>query len=54
MEVDNMALYLAGQIEKGKLDYVAVFSRESYKQFQTQVDDMLVVDGYSDLIQPIV
>ena len=49
-----MALYLASQLEKGKLDYLAVFSIPRYTEFKEDVDAMLVADGYQDLIVPIV
>lgn len=49
-----MALYLADRIEKGKLDYLAVFSIPRYTPLKEDVDAMLTADGYQDLIVPIV
>ena len=49
-----MALYLADRIEKGKLDYLAVFKISRYTTLKEDVDAMLIVDGYQDLIVPIV
>jgi hypothetical protein len=48
-----MALYLAQQIEEGKLDYVAIFSRETFQPYKKTVDDILTADGKQDLIKPI-
>jgi hypothetical protein len=45
-----LAAYLAMRIEAGKLDYVAVFSIAAYKQFQEDVNAILVADGHQDLI----
>ena len=43
-----MAGYLAMRIEAGKLDYVAVVTR--YPQFKTDIDTILINDGFQDLI----
>lgn len=43
-----MAGYLAMRIEQGKLDYVAVVTK--YPQFKTDIDMILVNDGFQDLI----
>lgn len=43
-----MAAYLAMRIEDGKLDYAAVVSK--YPQFKADIDQILVADGYQDLI----
>jgi len=43
-----MALYLAMRIEVGKLDYAAVVAK--YPQFKSDIDEILVADGYQDLI----
>ena len=43
-----MAGYLAMRIEAGKLDYTAVVAR--YPQFKTDIDAILVNDGFHDLI----
>jgi hypothetical protein len=53
-EVDpKMAAYLASQIIAGKLSYLAVFSRPTWKPYQEAVDDILVAEGREDLIVPI-
>ena len=46
-----MAVYLAMRIEGGYLDYSIVY-RKNYRQFKETVDDILILDGCSDLIQP--
>ena len=46
-----MAAYLAMRIEGGHLDYSIVY-RKNYRQFKETVDDILILDGYQDLIQP--
>lgn len=46
-----MAAYLAMRIEGGHLDYSIVY-RKKYRQFKETVDDILILDGYSNLIQP--
>ena len=46
-----MAGYLAMRIEGGHLDYNIVY-RKNYRQFKETVDDILILDGCSDLIQP--
>lgn len=43
-----MALYLAMRIEQGKLDYLAVVTK--YPQFKSDIDGILIADGYQDLI----
>lgn len=43
-----MAGYLALRIEKGALDYKAVTTL--YPQFKTDIDEILIIDGYQDLI----
>ena len=45
-----MAAYLAMRIEGEHLDYSIVY-RKNYRQFKESIDDILIVDGYSDLIQ---
>lgn len=52
--MDKMALYLADGIEKGRLDYAAVFSISRYLPLKQTVDGMLIVDGFQHLIVPIV
>jgi hypothetical protein len=52
--VDDMALYLTDRIEKGKLDYLAVFKISRYTPLKEDVDAMLTVDEYQNLIVPIV
>ena len=39
------------RIEGGHLDYSRV-CRKNYRQFKETVDDILILDGYKDLIQP--
>ena len=46
-----MAAYLAMRIEGRHLDYSIVY-RKNYRQFKETVDDILIVNGYSNLIQP--
>lgn len=43
-----MAGYLAMRIEAGKFDYTAVIER--YPQFKTDIDTILINDGFQDLI----
>jgi len=43
-----MVGYLAMRIEKGALDYTAVTTK--YPQFKSDIDMILVNDGYQDLI----
>ena len=44
-----MAGYLASRIKLGKLDYLAVVTR--YPQFKDGIDEILINDGFQDLIQ---
>lgn len=48
-----MALYLAGQIEKGAIDYLTCFSNPKLFPLKTSVDAMLIADGFADLIVEI-
>ena len=43
-----MAGYLAMRIEAGKLDYTAVVTH--YPQFKAGIDEILINDGFQDLI----
>lgn len=43
-----MEAYLASRIKIGKLDYVAVV--KLYPQFKAGIDEILIADGYQDLI----
>lgn len=43
-----MAAYLAMRIEAGKLDYTAVVTK--YPQFKADIDEILINDGYQNLI----
>jgi hypothetical protein len=43
-----MAAYLAMRIEAGKLDYAAVVTK--YPQFKAEIDEILIADGYQNLI----
>lgn len=43
-----MAVYFAMRIEKGALDYLAVVTE--YLQFKTDIDAILIADGFQDLI----
>ncbi|WP_179874438.1 hypothetical protein [Bacillus sp. AFS002410] len=43
-----MAGYLAMRIELGKLDYEAVVTK--YPQFKSEVDEILINDGFHQLI----
>jgi len=49
-----MALYLCDRIEQGKLDYLSVFKISRYLPLKEDVDAMLIVDGFQELIVPIV
>jgi hypothetical protein len=42
-----MAVYLAWQIEKGKLDYKQVFAKKFFQTWKEQVDTILTADGYT-------
>lgn len=44
-----MAGYLAIRIMQDKLDYVAVTTK--YPQFKTEIDEILINDGYQGLIK---
>lgn len=44
-----MAVYLAMQILKGKLDYTLVTSK--YPQYKDEIDTILISDGREDLIK---
>lgn len=46
----QMALYLAAQLEKGKLDYLLCFMNPKLFPLKEQVDAMLIVDGFDSLI----
>jgi hypothetical protein len=43
-----MVAYFAMRIEGGYLDYSAVVAK--YPQYKTDIDAILVADGYQDLI----
>ena len=43
-----MVGYLAMRIAAGKLDYLAVVTR--YPQFKDDIDEILINDGFQDLI----
>ena len=43
-----MAVYFAGRIKGGFLDYKAVVTR--YPQFKQGIDDILFADGFGHLI----
>lgn len=43
-----MAGYLAMRIEQGKLDYTVVTTK--YPQFKAEIDEILINDGFQDLI----
>ena len=43
-----MAGYLAMRIEAGKLDYLSVVTR--YPQLKAGIDEILINDGFQDLI----
>lgn len=52
--MNNMALYLADGIEKNRLDYFSVFSIPRYDSLKVLVDEMLVADGFQNLIVPMI
>ena len=43
-----MEAYFASRIKLGKLDYLVVVTR--YPQFKTGIDEILINDGFQDLI----
>ena len=43
-----MAAYFAMRIESGHLDYTSVVTK--YPQFKTDIDAILIADGYQSLI----
>ena len=43
-----MEAYLASRIKLGKLDYLTVVTR--YPQFKDGIDEILINDGFQDLI----
>lgn len=45
-----MAGYLARKIMEGRTTYEFVFSVQVYKQYQDEVDAILIVEGRGDLI----
>lgn len=45
-----MGVYLALQITKGRLDYVAVTSHKTWFQFKDEIDAILIAEGQQDLI----
>lgn len=46
----NMAAYLALGIEEGRLNYTAVVTNTRYSRFKTEIDAILIADGYQHLI----
>ena len=48
-----MAIYIAGEILDGGLDYLAFFSIPRYTPFKADVDAILTAEGRQDLIVPI-
>lgn len=48
-----MALYLALGIEEGRLDYKTVFTNPKLAPFKSDVDMMLIADGFGNLIVPL-
>lgn len=44
------AKYIYTQIVRGNLDYQAVFSKETWKKYQAEVDRMLIESGHEHLI----
>lgn len=49
-----MALYLAGQLEKGRMDYFQCFTNPKLFPLKVSVDAMLIADGFGDLIVELV
>lgn len=45
-----MAVYLAMQIEKGKLTYEQVKGLRDYQKYKEDIDTILIADGYGHLI----
>lgn len=50
---DTMALYIADGLEEGRLSYILVFSNPKNTKLKSTVDNMLIVDGFQDLIVEI-
>ena len=48
-----MAIYIAGEIIDGGLDYLAFFSIPNYTPYKANVDAILIAEGRQDLIVPI-
>ena len=45
---EGMQNYFAMRIKSGKMDYTAVVTR--YPQFKEDIDEILINDGFQDLI----
>jgi len=48
--MDKMAAYLALGIEEGRLNYTQVVTHPRYAKFKTDIDAILIADGYGNLI----
>ena len=48
--MEQMAAYLALGIEEGRLDYSSVVNNPRYARFKTDIDAILIADGYQNLI----
>ena len=46
-----MAAYFAMRIEKSKLSYSAVISK--YPQYKDEIDEILIADGFENLITEV-
>lgn len=45
-----MVLYIAKQIEDGKVSYALVFKSKMWKPYKEDVDAILIADGNQDMI----
>ena len=52
--MNELALYLCDGIEEGRLDYLLIFSNPRYTKLKTDVDSMLIADGFQAKIVSIV
>jgi len=50
----DISVYFAMQIETGNLDYKTVFLIQKYKEFQMNVNKILISHNKQNLIVPIV
>lgn len=46
-----MAMYIALKIIQGRFDYAVIFGPDVYRDFQEEVDTILIGEGREDLIK---